>query len=98
MFEVAPHPAIDPESDPFLEGHEDRTPREVFALRPNGSAPDGPGWRVRVVPNLYPSLRPDGDSAAPADPLPAGRRGPDLFPSPPAPRAHQGIVDAPPAR
>ena len=46
----------DPESDPFLEGHEDRTPPEVFALRPNGGSADGPGWTVRVVPNLYPSL------------------------------------------
>jgi UDPglucose--hexose-1-phosphate uridylyltransferase len=51
-----PCPPIDPETDPFREGHEDQTPPEVFALRPNGSAPDTPGWTVRVVPNLYPAL------------------------------------------
>ena len=32
-----PHPPIDPETDPFREGHEGRTPPEVFALRPGGS-------------------------------------------------------------
>ena len=25
-------------------------------MRPNGGAPDTPGWTVRVVPNLYPAL------------------------------------------
>ena len=32
------------------------TPPEVDALRPAGSVPDRPGWRVRVVPNKYPAL------------------------------------------
>jgi UDPglucose--hexose-1-phosphate uridylyltransferase len=41
---------------PFCAGNEARTPPEVDALRPPGSAPDGPGWRVRVVPNKYPAL------------------------------------------
>jgi len=36
---------------PFCAGHEDRTPPETLRLG------DGPtGWRVRVVPNLYPAL------------------------------------------
>ena len=39
-----PCPPIDPETDPFLEGHEDRTPPEVYAVRANGSRPDTPGW------------------------------------------------------
>ncbi len=55
---TTPAEAIDPETDPFLEGHEDRTPPEVFAVRPGGGAPDTPGWTVRVVPNLYPALAP----------------------------------------
>jgi len=42
---------------PFCEGHEKMTPPEVFALRNKGSKPDGPGWRVRVVPNKYPALK-----------------------------------------
>ena len=57
---AADRPPIDPETDPFLEGHEDRTPPELYALRDGGGPPDSPGWRVRVVPNLYPALAPDG--------------------------------------
>src|SRR3954454_18056263 len=50
-----PRPPLDPEKDPFLEGHEERTPPELFALRPDGGAPDPPGGRVRVVPTLSPA-------------------------------------------
>src|SRR5919202_3272083 len=69
-----PRPPVDPETDPFAEGHEDRTPPELFALRPAGGPPDSPGWLVRVVPNLYPALGPpDGTSpSAGTDPLAAG--------------------------
>ena len=45
-----------PEDCPFCEGHEDRTPPEVYAVRPGGGEPDTPGWTTRVVPNLYPVL------------------------------------------
>lgn len=41
---------------PFCAGREARTPPEVDALRPDGSAPDTPGWTARVVPNKYPAL------------------------------------------
>jgi UDPglucose--hexose-1-phosphate uridylyltransferase len=37
---------------PFCPGHEHETPPEVMRVGPG--APDTPGWRVRVVPNLYP--------------------------------------------
>jgi UDPglucose--hexose-1-phosphate uridylyltransferase len=47
---------------PFCEGHECETPREVHALRPHGMAPNGPGWRVRVVPNRFPAVRRDSES------------------------------------
>ncbi len=40
----------------FCEGNESRTPPETFALRPDGSPPDTPGWEVRVVPNKFPVL------------------------------------------
>ncbi len=49
-FDVPPDTPIDPATDPFLPGHEDQTPPEVHAERPDGSAPDTPGWTVRVVP------------------------------------------------
>lgn len=41
---------------PFCEGNEPETPPEVLAYRREGSAPNGPGWRVRVVPNKFPAL------------------------------------------
>jgi UDPglucose--hexose-1-phosphate uridylyltransferase len=88
FLEVAPRAPIDPESDPFAAGHEDRTPPELYALREDG------GWQVRVVPNLYPALA-DGDANAGADPLGSGRGEPDLFASRPATGAHEVIVNAP---
>ena len=40
---------------PFCEGKEDLTPPEIYAIRPHGSA-NMPGWKTRVVPNLYKAL------------------------------------------
>jgi UDPglucose--hexose-1-phosphate uridylyltransferase len=87
-------PPIDRESDPFAEGHEDRTPPEVYAVRPGGGEPDTPGWRVRVVPNKFPALAPAGDGDA-LDPLASGRGEPDLFASAPADGAHEVVVNGP---
>jgi len=90
---VGERPSIDAEGDPFLEGHEDRTPPEVYAVRPDGGAADRPGWRVRVVPNLYPAHA--GDASQAPDPLAAGRGEPELFASRPAAGAHEVIVNSP---
>jgi UDPglucose--hexose-1-phosphate uridylyltransferase len=87
-FSVPPLEPVDPEADPFLEGHEDQTPPEVHAVRPDGSAPDTPGWTVRVVPNRYPALV----AGAPA---PEPDANPDLFTAQPAEGAHEVIVNAP---
>ena len=91
---VAARPAVDAASDPFAEGHEDRTPPELFALRPGGGAADGPGWQVRVVPNLYPALS-TADAAPVADPLGSGSGAVDLFAARAAEGAHEVIVNAP---
>jgi UDPglucose--hexose-1-phosphate uridylyltransferase len=88
-LDVQPRPPVDPEQDPFSAGHEDRTPPEVYALRE-----DGGGWKVRVVPNLYPALS-AGEPADGEDPLVAGRGEPDLFAKRPAFGAHEVIVNAP---
>jgi UDPglucose--hexose-1-phosphate uridylyltransferase len=85
---AVPAPAIDRDGDPFAEGHEDRTPPELYAVRPGGGAPDTPGWRVRVVPNLYPAL---SDNSQPPEP----EAKPDLFWAGPAHGAHEVIVNAP---
>jgi UDPglucose--hexose-1-phosphate uridylyltransferase len=95
----APSP-IDMEKDPFAEGHEDRTPPELYAVRPTAGvtptgsggasegAPNTPGWTVRVVPNLYPALALDF-------PQPAPDAQPDLFCAMPASGSHEVIVNAP---
>jgi UDPglucose--hexose-1-phosphate uridylyltransferase len=88
QFDLEPEAPIVTEKDPFLPGHEDRTPPELYAVRPDGGAPDTPGWLVRVVPNLYPALAPDGDEL-PAEAVP------DLFSARPATGAHEVIVNAP---
>jgi len=85
---VSPAPPIDPESDPFVEGHEERTPPELYALRPDGGVPNTPGWRVRVVPNLYPAL-----SERPEPVAPEANR--DLFWAAPAAGAHEVVINAP---
>ena len=51
---VEPAAPIDPESDPFAPGHEDQTPPEVWALRPDGGAPDTPGWTRARRPQPLP--------------------------------------------
>jgi UDPglucose--hexose-1-phosphate uridylyltransferase len=102
---------IDAERDPFAEGHEDRTPPELYALRPGGGPPDSPGWTVRVVPNLYPALTPaedpddaagtgDGDAAGaeaarPEIAVEPARGRPELFTALPATGAHEVIVNGP---
>jgi UDPglucose--hexose-1-phosphate uridylyltransferase len=80
--------AIDVERDPFAVGHEDRTPPELYAVRPDGSAPNTPGWEVRVVPNLYPALSADSEQ-------PEADAQPDLFHAVAAHGAHEVIVNAP---
>jgi UDPglucose--hexose-1-phosphate uridylyltransferase len=100
----APEP-IDPERDPFAEGHEGRTPPELFAVRADGSPPDSPGWTVRVVGNLYPALAP-GPQQGGGDrrEVEGARRGAgelgardagELFTSLPATGAHEVIVNGP---
>lgn len=95
----SPPQPIDPAGDPFAEGHEDRTPPELHAVRPNGGAANTPGWTVRVVPNLYPALAPAQPGAAvephepPASPRPSLDS--DLFASLPATGAHEVIVNGP---
>ena len=44
---------------PFCPGHESMTPPEIRGYR-HGSAPDTPGWDLRVVPNRFPALRVEG--------------------------------------
>src|ERR1700689_4380250 len=89
--------AIDVERDPFAAGHEDRTPPELYAVRPNGGPADSPGWTVRVVPNLYPALAPAGAEELQAQELrePEAQARPELLIAIPATGAHEVIVNGP---
>ncbi|MBN9118663.1 MAG: DUF4921 family protein [Planctomycetes bacterium] len=61
---------------PFCAGQEHDTPDETFAIRAPGSPPNGPGWRLRVVPNKFPAVRPNAAAAPPVGtPGPMGARG-----------------------
>lgn len=82
---------IDPERDPFAEGNEDRTPPELYAVRPGGGPANSPGWTVRVVPNLYPALAPPGEQPQEPAETPPG----ELFQSLPATGAHEVIINGP---
>lgn len=88
LLEVTALPALEAGDDPFAEGHEASTPPELFAVRPDGGAPDTPGWRVRVVPNRYPALVSDPEPAPPT-------ANPDLFWAGPASGAHEVIINSP---
>lgn len=46
---------------PFCPCNEDKTPPEIMAVRDGFSAPNSPGWSVRVVANKFPALRIEGE-------------------------------------
>lgn len=69
---------------PFCAGNEQMTPPEVLALGRSSTAPDRAGWRVRVVPNLYPAVGPPaGEKSAPKSARSSGCG------------AHEVIIEAP---
>jgi UDPglucose--hexose-1-phosphate uridylyltransferase len=57
-YQAAQNPL--PVVNAFAYGNEHLTPPEVYAIRPDGSAANKPGWKVRVVPNRFPALRIEG--------------------------------------
>ncbi len=71
---------------PFCEGNEKYTPPEIFALRNDGSQKDGPGWQVRVVPNVSPALRTELD---------LDRRAERMYDLMNAVGAHEVIIETP---
>lgn len=46
---------------PFCPGNEYTAPPEIIAFRPPHTAPNTPGWSLRVVPNKFPALQIHGD-------------------------------------
>ncbi len=71
---------------PFCLGREEQTPAEVYADRPEG-VPNGPGWRVRVVPNRFAAVRPE---------FPIDREGmAGVFPRVSGSGYHEVIIESP---
>src|SRR5262245_48968938 len=71
----------------LCEGHEQATPPELLAYRTGGEGqPNGPGWRVRVVPNRFPTLRVEGELE---------RRGHGLYDLMNGVGAHELVVESP---
>lgn len=49
------------EACPFCGGHESRTPAEIYSVKDTESTDDRNKWLVRVIPNINPVLRIEGD-------------------------------------
>jgi UDPglucose--hexose-1-phosphate uridylyltransferase len=92
---------------PFCAGSEALTPGELFACRDPGTQPDGPGWRVRVVPNKFPALQSlvvpalagSAEAGAGRQPAKAGTTNAtgtrSLYQSRPAIGAHEVVIESP---
>lgn len=71
---------------PFCYGNESKTPPEIQAYRPDGSAHDMPGWTLRVVPNKFPALGIEGT---------LNRQGEGLYDKMNGIGAHEVIIETP---
>jgi len=71
---------------PFCPTHESLTPPEILALREPGSHANGPGWRVRVFANQFPSLTVEG---------PANQRAEGPYDTMRGVGAHEVVVESP---
>ncbi len=71
---------------PFCSGNEGKTPPEIHAYRSDGSAKDGPGWTLRIVPNKFPALGIEGT---------LNRQGEGLYDKMNGIGAHEVIIETP---
>ncbi|HLI35310.1 MAG TPA: galactose-1-phosphate uridylyltransferase [Terriglobia bacterium] len=71
---------------PFCYNNESKTPPEIIAYRSDGSAPNTPGWTLRVVPNKFPALQIEGS---------LNRQGEGLYDKMEGIGAHEVIIETP---
>ena len=71
---------------PFCYGNENKTPSEIRSVREPGTAPNTPGWWIRVVANKFPALQIEGD---------LGRLGEGIYDRMNGVGAHEVIIDSP---
>ncbi|MFA5059091.1 MAG: galactose-1-phosphate uridylyltransferase [Candidatus Omnitrophota bacterium] len=79
------HKTIDEGECPFCEHKESKTPPEIYAVRSH-FAPNSPHWKVRVVPNIAPALKIEGNLQ---------RRGHGLYDVMDNVGAHEVIIETP---
>ncbi len=85
-FSTGEQTQVDTGLCPFCEGQEDKTPQEIIAYRERGTRPNGPGWRVRVVPNKFPALKVEGNLR---------KRGEGIYDMMAGVGAHEVIIESP---
>ncbi len=85
-FPPIPKRAGDPKKCPFCPGNEAQTPPEIVSYRPDGSRPNTPGWKLRVVPNKFPALKIEGN---------LNREGKGIFDRMNGIGAHEVIIETP---
>lgn len=71
---------------PFDPGNEHTTPPEILAYREDGSAPNTPGWLLRVVNNKFPALSREEE---------LDRRGEGMFDKMSGFGTHEVIIESP---
>jgi len=71
---------------PFCPGNEKMTPPELAAYRDGDGPPNSPGWQVRVVPNRFAALSPEGELAI---------RDPYWFTNVTGVGAHEVVIESP---
>lgn len=76
----------DKENCPFCAGRENMTPPEIYSLRAPHTRPNGPGWRVRVIPNKFPACKIE---------IPLEKRGYGLHDMMTSFGAHEIIIETP---
>jgi UDPglucose--hexose-1-phosphate uridylyltransferase len=71
---------------PFCYGNESMTPPEIESIRDHSTAPNTPGWQVRVVANKYPALQIEGN---------LDRRGVGIYDMSNGIGAHEVLIETP---
>ncbi len=86
-FRVEPEKkSVTPGKCPFCPGNEKATPPEIFAIRPQDTRPNTPGWTLRIIPNKFPALRIEGE---------IDRRGEGLYDRMNGIGTHEVIIETP---
>ena len=97
--------SLDDSIDPFAEGNEHDTPNERFAIRTADSSANGPGWKLRIVPNRYPAVESEATFSEPKSTSSpsqfkqtAAADAVAFFPSRPAVGQHDVVIECPDKR